>query len=80
MLLLFHLLGISSLFPEIVSSHRPGAYKNDIILELSSDRAANFISYSFEGSASGTSIPYTVPIVLTAVPGEERTYKLVGKH
>ncbi len=56
-------------------SHMPGVFNQNIILELSNTTGEN-IFYSFKESADSAIVKYSVPIILSAIPGERRVYKL----
>ncbi len=60
---------------EILPSCSPGVYTHDITLSFSPENLP-FLYYSFRNPAHSSPVKYTVPLVLTALPGERRVYVL----
>ncbi len=78
-----HSLLILLLFPVILSaqsgldlSHPPGSYNKDILLRIEPGDSRVNIYYSFDGEQIDTRIPYTFPLYLSSIPGEERRYTI----
>ncbi len=53
----------------------PGVYNHDVTLTLTTD-VPGTIMYSFRSSLDPGKVKYRAPLVLTAIPGEKRTYML----
>ena len=60
---------------EIVPSHPSGIYDRSILLSLAGQEAGG-IYYSFDADDSALPLPYEYPLLLSALPGEERRYEL----
>lgn len=59
-------------------SHTPGSYPRDIYLELTGEGPdGRELYYYFEESLNQTPVEYSVPLHLSALQGETRTYSLV---
>lgn len=76
------LLLLGFLFPawsqegEIKIFPSPGEYRDDVMVSLSSDTGSPIL-YSFD-SAGPPSLPYSVPLLLSALPGESREYRITA--
>jgi len=54
----------------------PGEYRDDLMVSLYSDNGSPLL-YSFDSGVS-PSLPYTVPLLLSALPGESREYRITA--
>ncbi len=60
-------------------SRESGVYRSDVRLEFRSNDASLTFQYRFKESKTSSFVRYRVPILLSAVQGEERRYTLVAQ-
>ncbi len=73
-LILFLCTALSPTFASsLQSSLSPGVYNHDIVLSFASDTSES-IYYSFNSSLDSKKVKYTVPLVLSALYGEKKSY------
>ena len=70
------LFSLSSQEGELVVKPESGTYTWNQVVSISCDDGYKIL-YSFENNTSDPDIPYTEPLLLSALPSEERVYRLI---
>jgi len=60
----------------VISSLPEGVYSSDQIVRLESSLQEGDLEYRFEESVKSTSLSYSLPLFLSALPGEEKTFTI----
>ena len=64
------------LYSEVLLSHPEGLYREDIFLSITDFSNSDEVYFSFDNGDEAPGIPYDGGFLLSAIEGEERTYKL----
>ena len=68
--------GIFSLYADDLINYKSGVYNDDILVAVNDLNIKDRIYYSFDDDAALPAIPYKGGLLLSALPGEEREYRL----